>query len=453
MFDSPKELLDKIALGEDSYLELKEVRFAGARIVGPTRDGLADELAGFANARGGVCVLGVDDASREVSGIPVDKLDLVESFVRELSNDSIRPPLAPAIERMWLPSSTGDNRAVLKVEVLRSLWIHQSPGGYLHRVGSSKRQMPPDMLARLFQQRSQTRLIPFDEQIVAEAELSVLEPPLWERFRRPQTRDTPEDLLHKLGMARRDESEALRPTVAGILLAAAEPRRFLPNAFIQAVAYRGTSTVPAHPGAPYQLDAKDIAGPLDAQVIEACRFVQRNMKVAATKSMGRRDLPQFDMEAVFEAMVNAVAHRDYSIRGSKIRLRLFADRLELYSPGAISNTMTVESLPYRQSARNEAVASLLAKVPVPSDLEWLTTDRVTLMDRRGEGVRIILENSERLSGRRPEYLLIDEAELILTIYAAEPKEPLEAPAQPSTAPSPQPSPRGGEGDRGGEPVG
>ena len=144
----------------------------------------------------------------------------------------------------------------------------------------------------------------------------------------------------------------------------------------------------------------------------------RNMRVAASKDMGRRDIPQFDMTAVFEAVVNAVAHRDYSIHGSKIRLRLFADRLELYSPGTISNTMTVESLPYRQAARNEAITSLLAKCAVPTNESWIKTDRRTLMDKRGEGVQIILENSESLSGIRPVYRLIDEAELLLVIYAA-----------------------------------
>ena len=51
-------LLDRIALGEDSSLELKEIRFAGGKVIGPHRDGLADELAGLANARGGTLVLG-----------------------------------------------------------------------------------------------------------------------------------------------------------------------------------------------------------------------------------------------------------------------------------------------------------------------------------------------------------------------------------------------------------
>jgi len=137
--------------------------------------------------------------------------------------------------------------------------------------------------------------------------------------------------------------------------------------------------------------------------------------------VGRRDRPQYDMTAVFEAIVNAVAHRDYSIHGSKIRLRMFQDRLELYSPGALPNTLDIGSLPYRQAARNETLASLLARCPVPEDAPF-ETDRVTLMDRRGEGVRIILDNSARLSGKVPEYRLLDDSELLLTIHAAQPQK-------------------------------
>jgi predicted HTH transcriptional regulator len=420
MFDTPKELIDKIRLGEDSLLELKEVRFAGKRVNGPHPNSLADELAAFANSRGGVCVLGVEDGTRDLIGIPIDQLDLVETFVRDLCVALIDPPLNPSIERMFLPSGTGVEVAVIKIDVTRSLFVHRGPGGYLHRVGSSKREMSPEYLARLFQQRSQARIIRFDEQVVPLASLDDLSEPLWQRFGTPRSRDEREDLLAKLGMVRADDDGTIRPTLAGVLMATEDPRRWLPNAFIQAVAYRGREARPDVAGDVYQLDAADISGPLDRQVIDACRFVMRNMKTAASKDLGRKDIPQFDMTAVFEALVNAVAHRDYSIHGSKIRLRLFEDRLELYSPGAIPNTMTVESLPYRQSARNEVLSSLLAKCPVPADVPWLRTDRQTLMDKRGEGVRIILDNSNELAGRAAEYRVLDDAELLLTIPAASP---------------------------------
>jgi len=415
VFDNVVDLLEKIRLGEDSFLELKEVRFAGQRVTAPHRDSLADELAAFANGRGGVCVLGVDDA-RELLGIPLDRLDLVEDFVRQLCLDCITPPLAPVIERMTLPSSTGEQLPMLKVDVSGSLFVHRSPGGYFHRVGSAKREMAPDYLARLFQQRSQARIIRFDEQPVPSATLDDLTDQLWQRFASARIQDTRDVLLDKLAMARPDADGTVRPTIAGVLMASPDPRRWLPNAFIQAVAYRGTDVRPQGDAA-YQLDAQDICGPLDAQVLAACHFVKKNMQVFAFKQEGRHDLPQYDLTAVFEALVNAVAHRDYSIHGAKIRLRMFADRLELYSPGAIPNTMTVESLPYRQAARNEAITSLLAKCTV-LDGDQGFTGRGAMMDKRGEGVQIILDSSERLSGNRPVFSLVDESELLLVIHAA-----------------------------------
>lgn len=419
MFNNVADLLEKIRLSEDSFLELKEVRFAGQRVNAPHRDALADELAAFANGRGGVCVLGVDD-SREVIGVPLDRLDLVEDFVRQLCLDNISPPLAPVIERLTLPSSIGEQLPLLKVDVSGSLFVHRSPGGYFHRVGRAKREMAPDYLARLFQQRSQARIIRFDEQPVPGATLDDLVAPLWQRFASARIQDTRDVLLDKLAMARSDTDGTVRPTIAGVLMASPDPRRWLPNAFIQAVAYRGTDVLPQGAAA-YQLDAQDISGPLDVQVLAACHFVKKNMQVFASKQEGRHDLPQYDLTAVFEAVVNAVAHRDYSIHGAKIRLRIFADRLELYSPGAIPNTMTVDSLPYRQAARNEAVTSLLAKCTVP-DGDQGFTGRSAMMDKRGEGVPIILDSSERLSGKRPVFSLVDESELVLVIPAAQPVE-------------------------------
>lgn len=413
------ELLGKIRLGEDSFLELKEVQFSGQKIAAPNKDSLADELAAFANSQGGVCLLGVDDA-RQVRGIALQQLDAAETWVRQVCMDSITPPLVLTIARMELPDAAGQLQPILKLDVPRSLFVHRSPGGYMHRIGSAKREMAPDYLARLFQQRSQARIIRFDEQPVPGACLDDLSAPLWQRFAGSRVLDTREVLLDKLAMARLDGDGQLRPTVAGVLLASDDPRRWLPNAFVQAVAYRGTSIHPQ--GNPlYQIDAQDISGPLDAQVLQACHFVRKNMQVFAYKQEGRFDLPQYDMTAIFEALVNAVAHRDYSIHGAKIRLRMFADRLELYSPGAIPNTMTVESLPYRQSARNEAITSLLAKCQVP-DAERALTGRSAMMDKRGEGVQIILEQSERLSGKRPVYRLVDDSELLLIIPAALPPD-------------------------------
>ena len=169
MFNSRRELLEKIRLGEDNFLELKEVRFAGGKVRGPRQNDLADELAAFSNARGGVLILGVHDETREVLGIALERLDAVEALVREACEDSIHPAGIPLIERISLPDSAGVERALVRVEMPPSLFVHQGPSGYYYRIGSSKRPIPPDQLSRLFQQRSQARLIRFDETPVSQA--------------------------------------------------------------------------------------------------------------------------------------------------------------------------------------------------------------------------------------------------------------------------------------------
>lgn len=417
MLATRSELLEKIRLGEDSFLELKEVRFAGSKLRGPTQDDLADELAAFANSAGGVLLLGVEDKSRMIIGIEINKLDAVETVLREACEQSIRPSLAPVIERLTLPDTAGMDQPVIRVEVKRSLFVHQSPGGYLQRVGSSKRPIPPDQLARLFQHRAQTRLIRFDETPVSRANMDDLSEPLWRRFALRNTPDDDATHLKKLAMAREDETGVLRPTVAGLLMGSEHGQVYLPTSYIQAVAYRGTTVVPEG-DALYQLDAQDITGPLDRQILRACDFIRRNMKVQAYKqeSGGRVDVPQFSLRAVFEAITNAVVHRDYSMPGSRIRLRLFADRLEIYTPGMLINTMNPEDFPLRQAARNEVIASFLARCPV-GDSEF-GGDRQYIMDRRGEGVPIILEQTLELAGQSPTYQVIGQSELLLTIPGA-----------------------------------
>lgn len=410
------DLHELIILGEATRLELKEVRFANGKLRASLQNDLADAVAAFANGQGGTLVLGVTDKTREVVGIPLEKMDAVEERVFQACEVSIEPKVIPVIERLTLPNSQGTSQHLLAVEIPCSEFVHRSPSGYIMRVGSSKRQMPTDFLARLLEARSQIRRMQFDESPIEEAPMAALEDSLAGRFLRSPSMDSDRDQLRKLGMVAQDHTGQSKPTVAGLLMACRSPDEFLPGAYVQAVAYRGTEIV-APAGELYQRDAADIAGPLDCQIFDTCNFVRKNMRVGAQKHPdgGRVDLPQFDMVAVFEAVTNSVAHRDYSMVGSRVRLRLFDDRLELYTPGRLPNTLTPELLEYRQVSRNPTITSLLARCPV--DRPEVGSHRSHIMDRRGEGVPVILARSEALSGRRPAYRMPDVSELALTIYA------------------------------------
>lgn len=410
MFDSPGELLQKIRLGEDTSLELKTVQFRGDRVSEPKRDELADELAAIANTHDGVLVLGVDDKTRDIDGIPVERIEAAERYVYEICNESIKPPVLFQSFRMELPDSVGVLRPILKVDIPRSLFVHESPGGYFHRQGSSKRKMPPEYLARLFQQRSQARLIRFEELPVPQSGISDLSDALWRRYT-TRSDEVSEIILLKRNLLSKEENGTIRASVAGVLLCCERPDRFLPSSYIEAVRYRGTRQ-----DSNYQTDAQKIYGPLDLQIKQAMAFLKRNQTVIATKEPHRIELPQFSERAVFEAVVNAVAHRDYAVSGSKIRFFMFDDRLEIYSPGALPNTVTIDSMALRQATRNELLTSLLAETPVAETVG--NVGRGFYMEKRGDGVPIILRESKKLSGKDPVYRLIDDSELLLTIYAA-----------------------------------
>ena len=154
----------------------------------------------------------------------------------------------------------------------------------------------------------------------------------------------------------------------------------------------------------------------DKQVIGAYNFVNQYNHISAKKEVGREERPQYSMRAVFEALVNAVVHRDYSKHGSKIRLFMFSDRLEIYSPGALANTLTVENMIDNQFTRNELLSRLLSELKIDDRMND-SVNRKYFLERWGEGVGIIFNDTEQLSGKRPVYELIGE-ELKLTIYAA-----------------------------------
>lgn len=402
-------LQQRIRLGEDSTLELKRVGVSPAgKVTEPHAEGLSDELAALANAGGGTLVLGVDDKTRDVVGIPLEQIDKVEAWVTAVCTDRIKPPLDVVPRHLELPGGDGSPQAVIVVEVPRSLWVHQSANGYFRRVGHAKRELPPDALARLFQQRSQARIIRFEEQEVPGCTFDDFDGLLLRRFLKPGQGEVAAQLsrLHLL----RELDGVLTPTVAGVLLCTLEPRRWLRNAEMMAVAHLGTENNPDE-----QIDARDIGGPLDRQILDAFHFIERNMITAARKPLGRVDYPQYALVAVFEAIVNAVAHRDYSLHRQRIRLFMYRDRLEIHSPGGLPNTLSLESMTRLSVPRNEVLASLFGRYYPVEDPRL---GRSYLMDRRGFGVETILGESERLSNRLPLYEQIGDLELCLTIYAA-----------------------------------
>ena len=406
-----EQLLKQIELGEDSRVEFKEARFTGGRVGAPRRESIADELAAFGNTVGGTLIFSVSDAGT-VQPMDRTQMDALEAFVGEVCSDSIHPPLAFITQRLALPTGL----SALVVEIERSPLVHKSPGGYLCRQGSAKRELSPEALRRLFQHRGRSGLLGPDESIVAGTGRNTLDRVLVDRFLSSRTTDPGDVQVEKLGLVRYDENGVPRATVAGVLLCTEHPEEHLRGALIEAVRYRGTVL-----GQASQHDAASITGPLNRQVRDAVNFVRLNTRVAARKDPGRVETPQFSPRAVFEAIVNAVVHRDYLLENARIRLFVFDDRLELYSPGALPNTLPIEAMRHRQATRNETLASMLRMLAV-GDITG-AGDRQYFMEQRGEGVPVIYEETRGLTGRDPAYELLGGAELRLTLASSPPPAP------------------------------
>ena len=229
-------LWEQIRLGEDSDLELKEVQFRSGRVAAPRRDDTADELAAFANAAGGRLVLGVSD-DREPQSLDPAQLDALANLVSEVCSDSIKPPLDFSIHRVPAPQPALGG--VLLVEIPAGDTVHSSPGGCIRRRGDTKRRMQPAEIQRLLQSRGQSDAAGTDTQVVRNTGINTLHPEYWRQYVSSRV-DEPVDIaLSKLKFLRSDRQGTLRATIGGVLLAAEDPREWLPNAYIQAVRYGG----------------------------------------------------------------------------------------------------------------------------------------------------------------------------------------------------------------------
>jgi ATP-dependent DNA helicase RecG len=159
---------------------------------------------------------------------------------------------------------------------------------------------------------------------------------------------TPDELLREIGAL----DEQGRPTHSGILLFGKNPQQFIPQAGLVFVKFMGTEPRGEEGLAGYGR-REEVGGPL-ARVIEgAWQIVWGEMSVGAVvKGLERQEISEYPPFAVREALVNAVCHRDYRLKGRRIEMRMYADRLEVISPGGLPGFITVDNLVEEHFSRN-----------------------------------------------------------------------------------------------------
>jgi len=207
---------------------------------------------------------------------------------------------------------------------------------------------------------------------------------------------SPEQVLLKRGCLTR-RYEALVPTNAGILLFGRDPQQFLRGADITAARFAGSEMGDV-------FTRQDIGGTLPQQIRRAETFLVDNLRkgVQLGDRMARSEQMEYPLKAVRELVVNAVAHRDYSIQGDGIRLYLFSDRLEITSPGGLPGPVTVDNIVDERFSRNSAIVQVLSDMGFIERLGY-GVDRVIALMREmnlpdpkfaetAGGFRVILTN-------------------------------------------------------------
>lgn len=405
VFDTDAELQERLSLGEDSYLELKDARFQGDKLLLDLRE-LAKTACGFAHRQGGSILLGVTK-SRDVVGVDPAKLDDLQQRVVGALRDTPRPAPPFSVRRRWLHNSMGQRVPILEVAVLQSSGVHEIEGRLFDRQGSITRAMSMDEVARKLQERG--RKLAIEEQMVERATLRDLNLARVRSFLAEHAKlpaqdlpdtENPADLVSdthfQVILSSRGFLRNERPTLFATLSFGYNPQQFYPNFTVECSHRTGVSISD-------DFLARTVCdGTLERQIDSAIEFLREQVRAVGRRDAeGREDIPRVDLLAAREVIVNAVAHRDYTIEGSPIVVRLYADRLEVSSPGAPPNSLRIEDFGFgaRPVRRNQLMVDYLRHV------RSLLTNK-SYMEAEGGGLGTIRTRCLKHCGREPKFELI-----------------------------------------------
>jgi ATP-dependent DNA helicase RecG len=311
---------------------------------------LAETLAAFANANGGMMLLGIDPHSGAVRGIRDSDTAIDKALAAGLRCE---PPLIlPRPEAIAL-----EDKSILFVQVPTGLpHAYGLRGKYLARSGKKNIALGPRQLRQLLRERGEAN---FESSPAPGATFDDLDDRIVQKYAAtflgdsPVKKDAVIDLLNRRGCIVKD-GNAWRPTTSGYLIFARDPERAFPSSEILLARYVGKQMSD-------EFLREIVRGPLPEQIRRAETWLAANMrKGSRIDSLQREDRTEYPLPAVREAIVNAVAHRDYAIRGDEIRVMMFSDRIEVYSPGRLPGHVTVENIADERFSRNEVIAQVLA---------------------------------------------------------------------------------------------
>ena len=352
---------------------------------------IAETLSAMANADGGTVVVGVeDDGTPTGVDYPEDRLNVL----REAPRNLVRPPLRAHIET---PTVRGVRLLVFEVDW--SPEAHQlTDGRYLLRVGDQNQPFPAEQIEAL---KAGKRRRVAEVRIVPEASLADLDLDLLQRLREHTGLALSDEALLLRYRLAESRNGRLVLTLAALLLFGEDPGRWHPRCGIDFVKYEGTER---RYGAELNVIKREwIEAPLVTlleRTFETIRpHIRERQRLVDLFFEERLEYPTFAWQ---EAIINAVAHRDYGFEGVGIEVWMFDDRLEVRSPGELVEPVTLERLRKRErvhASRNPRIVRVL------TDLGY--------MRELGEGIPRMFDIMEGEGLYPPEFRL--EADVIFTV--------------------------------------
>ena len=302
----------------------------------PGSSDLAVLISAFYNTRGGAIVVGVDDQRQPVGLL---RPQGVEAGITHIIRDRLDLDVLPVIE--IVPYAGWEFVVVTCPRGLYPPYFVRGESRPYVRIGSTNRPATHAEMRRLYLLSGEASYESLPCRTAAQADLS---PRLIARYRERRNRHTvgaldlsDEELLRNLGCVVEDEGQ-LTPTNAGVLLFCEDPYRFLRQNEITCAQFKGTDLLRT-------IDRRDLRGSLPELAVEAEQFLYRHIRIGhEVIGFEGIDYWEYPREALREALINAIIHRDYSIAGGRIRVFMFDDRIEFYSPGDLLPGVTVERM-------------------------------------------------------------------------------------------------------------
>ena len=340
------ELIDLLSRGEDSRQQFKTDM--------NNADALAAEIVAFSNTAGGRIFIGVNDdgSVRGLSGAEVARLNML---IANVASQVVRPAVNPLTENVPHPAGTV---LVLSIaEGVNKPYMDKNGAIWVKNGADKRRATSREELQRLFQQAG---LVHADETPVAGLSAGDVDLPYFEAFFEQQfgeplaqhNQPLPQ-LLTNMNLMNQGQLN-----LAGGLLFAKSPNYALPAFIVKAVAFVGTQIEDER-----YIDSRDIAGKLADVFQQTLGFIVANTRAAQGEqgfnTQGQPEIPRIVWE---ELVANALIHRDYFV-SAPIRVLVFADRVEIISPGHLPNNLTIENIKAGNSnMRNPILASFAAKL-------------------------------------------------------------------------------------------